>query len=85
MSTLVLCEYNQESCMRGMEVGEGEAWRCGWKESKNGPWMDESLCVCSPCGVVFKPALLGTAEREAKAKALVEIVVENRDVSVVVL
>ncbi|KAF9333412.1 hypothetical protein BGZ91_011267 [Linnemannia elongata] len=38
-----------------------------------------------PCGIVFKRAPLGAAEREAKAKALVEVVVENHDVSEVVL
>lgn len=71
--------------MKKYGVGEGEAWRCGDKDSSDGPWLDENLCVCSPCGIVFKRAPLGTAEREAKAKALVEVVVENHDVSEVVL
>lgn len=84
-SPLMLCEYIHEWCLTKFEVGEGEAWRCGWRESRDGPWADESLCVCSPCGVVFKPAVLGAAKREAKAKALVEVVVENRDVSAIVL
>ncbi|KAG0070244.1 hypothetical protein BGZ89_001065 [Linnemannia elongata] len=82
-------DSTQEACLKVVPYGRPDREGCNSIGCHRGD-VFSTLVLClynqeSPCGIVFKRAPLGTAEKEAKAKALVEVVVENHDVSEVVL